>query len=270
MSNNKLIHFKSTSKPELLGLIDGNITYSVLYRILQNDCKDIFTNGKSVIICYSNAPYPVWVWCKEPYDYDDINQIAECIKAHYPLREGYNVIMSHGVLKKLSECDPYFLDVSIKMELLSYQLTHLKEANHPCDGYIKIATEADIDTISVMFKDMNYEMEGFVFDLDECKKKALNLINLKQLFTWRNKNGEIVALTSKKIEGKYGNIASVYTAPAARRSGYAINLVHTVCKDLLACGLTPILYTDGGYAASNDCYKKIGFEQVGRLYNIEK
>ena len=225
MSNNKLIHFKSTSKPELLGLIDGNITYSVLYRILQNDCKDIFTNGKSVIICYSNAPYPVWVWCKEPYDYDDINQIAECIKAHYPLREGYNVIMSHGVLKKLSECDPYFLDVSIKMELLSYQLTHLKEVNHPCDGYIKIATEADIDTISVMFKDMNYEMEGFVFDLDECKKKALNLINLKQLFTWRNKNGEIVALTSKKNRRKIRQ----YCIRIHRTRGKATRLCYQSC-----------------------------------------
>jgi len=33
-------------------------------------------------------------------------------------------------------------------------------------------------------------------------------------------------------------------------------------------GLIPILYTNGDYVASNDCYKKIGYVQVGKLVDV--
>ena len=270
MPSNQLIHLKNTSNKDLLKFVEGNITYFVLHRILQNDCTDIFYNNKSVIICYSNPPYPIWVWCKDANEKSDILSIANCIKANYPLEENYNVIMSYDVLEQLKKYDRYFENVSFKMELFSYQLRGLNEINYVCDGRATLAKIEDLNIIASMFKDMYYEMEGFIFDIEECKEKARNLIMFNQLYAWKNKSNEIVALTSKKIEGNYGSIASVYTVPKERRKGYAINLVHTVSKELLANNITPILYTNGNYIASNECYKKIGFEQIGRICNIKR
>ena len=41
-------------------------------------------------------------------------------------------------------------------------------------------------------------------------------------------------------------------------------------KTILDENLIPILYTNGGYSPSNECYKKIGYYQVGRIFNIQK
>ena len=91
MTEDKLIHLKNTSSIELSKLVEGNVTYSVLHRILKKNCTDIFHNSESVIICYSNPPYPIWVWCKDANDACDIANIAECIKKCYPLEEDYNI-----------------------------------------------------------------------------------------------------------------------------------------------------------------------------------
>ena len=178
--------------------------------------------------------------------------------------------MSYDVLEQLKKYDSYFENVTFKMELLSYQLRTLNKIDYLSDGQAALAESADLNAISSMFRDMYYEMEGLVFDIEDCKERALNLIKLNQLYTWKNRNNEIVALTSKKIEGKYGSISSVYTLPKERRKGYAINLVHTVSKELLSDNITPILYTNGSYIASNECYRKIGFEQIGRICNIKR
>ena len=270
MTDNKLIHLKNTSSIELSKLVEGNVTYSVLRRILKKNCTDIFHNSESVIICYSNPPYPIWVWCKDANDACDIANIAECIKKCYPLEEDYNIIMSYDVLERLKKYDGYFANAMIKTELLSYQLKTLNNINRPCDARAVLARADDLNVLAPMFKDMHYEMEKLTFDIETCKETVLELIGANQLYTLRNPEGKIVAVASKKIEGSYGRISTVYTLPSERRKGYAINLVHAISKELLSEGITPILYTDGAYIASNECYKKIGFELIGRICNIKK
>ena len=270
MSKNTLVHLKNASNNDLAELLKDNITFSVLHRILQSECTDIFHNNKSVIICYSNPPYPIWIWCKDANDEGNISSIAECVKTNFPLEKDYNIIMSYDVLEQLKRHDSYFDNVTVKMELLSYQLNSLNKIDYFCDGQASLAEYDDLDVISYMIKDMCYEMEELDFDIEECKERARKSINLNQMYTWKNQNNEIVALTSKKIDGQYGSIASVYTLPQARRKGYAINLVYTISKELLSENFIPILYTNGSYTPSNECYKKIGFEQVGRICNIKR
>ena len=96
------------------------------------------------------------------------------------------------------------------------------------------------------------------------------MLGEKALFAWRKDSGEIVSLTARGDQPPYSKITSVYTLPQHRRKGYAINLVYAVTETILADGLIPILYTDAGYAASNACYQKIGYQQVGSLCSICK
>ena len=264
------IHIKNTSNPALLPFVEGDITYAVLHRILQRECTDIFYNDSSVIICYSAPPYPVWVWCKDAQNDEDIAKIAQCIKTHYPLEDGYNIILSYAVLERLKAHDAYFENVSFKMELLSYQLNEIHALSSVCNGMATLATVDDLPVITSIFKDMYYEMEELVFDDEEYEKKALQVIERQQLYTWRTRQGQIVCIATAKKEGKYGSIACVYTLPEERRKGYALHLVHTLSQTLLSEQIMPILYTNGNYVASNECYKKIGFVQVGRICNIKR
>ncbi len=266
--NNNLIHYKKQSNLLLSKLVENNITFSILHRILKNECTDIYTNNKSIIICYSYPPYPVWVWCKDVDNDDDIINISNCLKYNYLLVDNYNIILSCELLNKLKEIDDIFNQLSLNMELLSYKLTEIKTINHLCDGYMRLATYSDVDDLSLIFRDLHFEMEGFNFSLEECNSKVIDLLERSELYIWVNKNDKIVATASKSVEGKYVKIGLVYTIPEYRRRGYAINLVYSLTEILLDDDLIPILYTNGSYKASNECYKKIGYKQVGRLCNV--
>lgn len=104
---------------------------------------------------------------------------------------------------------------------------------------------------------------------EHCLATLTRMVKNKCLFAWRTEAG-IVALTGRGDQKNYSKITSVYTLPQHRRKGYAINLVHSVTQTILDDGLIPILYTDAAYGASNDCYRKIGYEQVGSLVSICK
>ena len=263
-----LMHYENVSCKNLQPLIFDSVTYSVLIKILNQICTHVFTDKKHVIICHSNPPYPVWVWCNN-YSYDNLCAIAHCIKKHFALENGYNVILSQELLENLQKIDAYFLNVSLKMQLFSYRLDKINNISYPVNGKVLKANKNDINALANVYHDMVYEMEGFDFDKQTCENKVSELMQNGGLYTFVNQNGEIVATTAMiKSDGFY-KISAVYTLPNQRRKGYAINLVHALCKKAVSEGVTPILYTDGNYNASNECYKKIGFFQVGKLLNIQ-
>lgn len=268
--NNKLTYYQNSSCDEAAKIVEKDLSFSVLHNILHFNCKDIYTNHNSIVICYSTPPYPIWVYVKDIENIEDIKVVKDCLKNNYLLKGDFNIIADEKLLNKLIELDDYFSNTKIKMDLLSYRLDELIDISYKVDGHFELAKEKDLDYLAVLFKDMIYEMEQLTFSIDECKEKVKTHLSNKTLFTWINSKDEIVCLTSKGGFGSYSKISSVYTLPSERRKGYAINLVYNVSRIIKEEGLTPVLYTDGGYVASNECYKKIGFYQVGRLVNFEK
>ena len=265
----RLLHYEHTDRQELQKLVEGDVTFSVLYSILGGECDHIFTDDEEIIICHSQDPYPVWVWCGDTVSMKNLLAIAECIKANFPLTR-YNVNIDQGLIHKLTEIDEYFAGYNVKTELLSYRLDEINEISRSCDGRMELADKKDREALAHIWKDMAYEMEGYDFPMETCLENVDRMIEDDQFFVWRNDDGEIVATTSRGQIGGLGKVAAVYTLPRHRRCGYAINLVYGVTRLILDDGLTPALYTDGGYSASNDCYKKIGYRQVGRLCTVNK
>ena len=265
----RLTHYKNTSMTELRELIRGEVRFSVLYNILGGDCNDIFTDNEEIIICYSEAPYPVWVWCGDGRSMKNLFAIGECIKNNFPLSE-YNVILDTGIISRLSETDNYFTDYKVKTELFAYRLDNIIPPSQIADGGMQLAEMGDLDTLAPMWQASAFEMEGYEFPIAQCREEVGYMIWDDRLYIWRDENGEIVAMANKGCVGEFGKVAAVYTEPKHRRKGYAINLVAGVTKLIMDEGLVPVLYTDGGYSASNECYKKIGYRQVGRLFMINK
>lgn len=263
-----LQHYQDQSCPEAAKLLEGDaVTYSVLIQILQGSCMDIYTDQENTVICYSCPPFPVWVWCR---DMEKIEDIARCLKESFPLEKGFFWNLNAELLDRLREWDAYFCQAKPEMGLLSYRLDTINSIDHPCDGGMTLAGEEDIPFLTGVWHDMSMEMEGFDLSPQQCEEKVRNCVERKTLFTWRNDAGEIVALTAKVDNGPYSRITSVYTLPEHRRKGYAIHLVHKVTETILADGLVPTLYTDANYRASNACYRKIGYQEVGNLIKAGK
>ena len=266
-----LQHYQNRSFPQAAQLLEEEqITFSVLYKILQGDCTDIFTDRENGIVCYSAPPWPVWAWCRDPENREVVTEIAQCLKQNFPLEQGYDIIMSHALLEKLRETDGYFITAKNGMSLLSYRLDQLESIDYPCEGFMSLVREEEIPSLIGVRHDMSMEMEGRDLTAEHCEASLRRMVAEQCLFAWRKDSGEIAALTARGDQPPYSKITSVYTLPQHRRKGYAINLVYGVTKGMLADGLIPILYTDAGYAASNACYQKIGYQQVGRLISICK
>lgn len=267
----ELIHYQDQSDSEDCALLrDDLITYFVLASILRSSCTDIYTNHESVIVCYSCPPFPVWVWCKDIGNDGDIRTIAECLKAAFPLEKGFSYNIGNELLHRLQTLDSYFHSAGTKMNLLSYRLDQIRKLDRLCDGGVALADREDLALLTKLWHDACLEMEGYDHEEARCRNRVLSHMAQSALFTWRNDAGEIVAITAKAVMGEYGKIAVVYTLPQHRRKGYAINLIYAVTQALLQEGLVPVLYTDGDYPASNACYQKIGYQQVGSLCTVSR
>lgn len=265
-----LQHYQNQACPEAAQLMAAEaITYSVLMKILCGPCRDIFTDHANAVVCYSNPPYPVWIWCRDADDSVVVMDIACCLKEQLPLDTVRACIMPEPLAEQLRKADPYFRDAKPGMGLLSYRLDAICEISHPCEGTMGLVEEKDVPALVDIWHDMHMEMEGMDQTRAHCEETLHRMVNGKQLFAWRV-CGKIVALTGRGNQDCYSKITSVYTLPEHRRKGYAINLVHGVTQTILADGLIPILYTDSAYAASNACYQKIGYRQVGSLVSICK
>ncbi len=271
MKDYGLIHYQNQSNVADVELLrEDAINFSVLTSILQRECTDIFTNHESIIICYSCSPYPVWAWCKDVTVDADVHKIADCLKHTFPLEDAYTCNLSYELLERLKEVDSYFSQAEIEMNLLSYRLDELNEVNHPCDGAPEQASQDELELLAKLWHDACLEMLKMDHSEETCLKHVEITIAGGMLFIWRDSAGEVVAITSRKGTKGYSRIGTVYTKPDKRRCGYAINLVAHVTRTILAEGLTPILYTNADYAASNACYQKIGYKQVGSLCTIKK
>ena len=272
ITNMKLIatlqHYKFEAKPELADIIDEAATFAVLKKILNFPCTDIFTNHQTFVICYSNAPYPVWIWCKHPYDEKDTKLIADILKTEFLDKGDYRLIISEDLLQELSKTHHVFAKMHQKMQLFSYELRQINAIDHKCDGQMRRPKPTEIDTLAMHYHNASNEMEGHDFSMEDCKNIVEGYMQNDELFVWVDDNDEITATANKILDGNYAKIAFVYTLPTHRRKGYAINLVHKVSQMLLDDGLIPILYTNGDYVASNECYKKIGYVQVGKLVDV--
>lgn len=263
-----LQHYQNQACPELASLVkEEAITFSVLMKILEGPCTDIFTDHEKAIVCYSSQPWPVWVWCG---DLSMAGTVGACLKAHFPVEKGYVIIMSYELLERLRQEDGYFRETDHKMGLLSYRLDNIREIAYPCEGRMELVGEEEIAALVPAWQAMRVEMEGRHITAERSMETMGRMVAEKALFAWRLEDGTIAALTGKGNQPPYSKVTSVYTLPEYRRRGYAINLVHGVTRTILADGLIPILYTDAGYEASNACYQKIGYALVGRLTSICK
>lgn len=247
---------------------EDELTFSVLKAIVNNKSAKVFTDGKTVVICHSCHPYPVWVWVSSAVTGENLSHAAECLAEEFPPGKGYTYNLSYELLEQLKKENTVFENLVIKTNLLTYRCDQIKQIHSPCDGHMRLAVQEDIEPLSLWNQQFSYEAEKMEFPLDVVRQKIENWILSNAVYVWENETGKIVAMASTRSDGCYSKVKSVYTAPEERRKGYALHLVHTITEGILEENLVPALYTDADYEASNACYKKIGYRQIGGLCTV--
>lgn len=91
------------------------------------------------------------------------------------------------------------------------------------------------------------------------------LVDDRALYLWLNADRRPCSMAARVRESSNGaTVGLVYTPPALRGSGYAMNCVAALCSDVFASGKTYCsLYADANNLTSNRLYSALGFEEIG-------
>lgn len=265
-----LIRYTSAVTPSLLGLVAEEAEYVFLADALEGEEAEIFSDGKSAIICSPSDSAPVWAWSDGAASDKTVSAIAEIIRRRFPL-DRYDLVTDEELAERLRRADEYFGEMQVGRELIACVLDELR-----LDGYrmgrgrCAIAVYTQRDTLAKMWQTAAKEMEGYDFPIEKCRENAEILIDDNRYFVWLDESGEIVSGVTVNYVGKFANIATLYTPKEHRRQGYAMNLICCVADMLIGEGYTPMLYTYSDNTAAIECYKKLGFYPVGRLIKFTK
>jgi len=248
-------------------LCGDEYTFSVLSRIISGKCVLTVTDGERFIVCHSAPPYPVWVWTPNDATAEEMEAVYQVLREDFDLEKN-DFNMKHALadfLIKRAEEDN--ISLSVTMNMLAYSCEQTVAPKRRPSGKMRAAEEGDLETATDLLAAFHRELNMEPSDRESCRQKARELIAAKRLFLWVD-GGEAVACCSyREADGK-GSVGTVYTKAECRRRGYAAELVCEVTEMILGMGKTPVLYTDGDYAASNAAYASIGYQIRGSLCTL--
>lgn len=245
--------------------------FSTLDRILNYECNLTITDNEKFVICHSCFPYPVWVYLRNDASESEKENVYLIIKETFGFDGEYTFNTSNDFAEFImNRCKKDGYEFEVKLDLLAYRcLKTIAPTKNP-EGYIRLAAPNEVDIVAKLIKDFREELQLDLLDDETYKIHAINHINKESFFLWIDANGEISGCCTFKDYGDKSSVGTVYTDPDKRRYGYASQLVYKVTNDVLSRNLTPVLYADKAYGASNKCYMKLGYELMGSICTIGK
>lgn len=252
-------------------------TFFVVSRVLNYPCQLILTDHKRIIFCFSNSPFPLWIWTSDDASPAEMERAYQLAKENGFLDGNHTINMKYELadffIKKSqseSASNPDIKKVSIIKNMFSYDnpMPKLPSTASTIDGSIYKCRMQDIEEVLEITKAFYIEAGIQMESQDQAFKKAEAGIKEGQYFFWKNSEGKNIAMCNYRPNGELASLSAVYTRPEYRRHHYAENLVYQVTKIAEQAGYLPMLYTDADYLASNACYEKIGYVLRGKLCTI--
>ena len=253
-----------------LRLLDGDpYTFAVLRRILRAPCELLLSDHERLILCHSEARYPVWLWTPDDITADEKARAWAVAEAHRPLAAGYRYNMKYELAEDfIARAKARGLRAGIAARLFAYDCPSPIAPAVPADGAPHLCAPEDLEEAAALFRGFYEEIGERAVNAEYCLIRAAESIENRALFLWKDDSDRAVACCSlRRIDG-LGSLGSVYTRPESRRRHYAQHLVYHVTCHAAAQGLRPMLYTDAEYPASNACYRGVGYALQGRLCTV--
>ena len=244
-------------------------TFYVLSRVMGGPCAIIRSDHRRLILCHTEMPYPVWIWTPDDVTEEEKEQAWLLAKELCPMAEGYRFNLKYSLADHfIARAREEGATAHIATNMFAYDCPAPIAPEMPAEGYLHLCTEADVDEAAQMIFDFHTAVHADQQSLDRCRTIAQRHIEHRGFFFWKSAAGETVACCSWHPNGGLGSVGSVYTKPEHRRRHHAQHMVYQVTRHIAGQGLTPMLYTDADYAASNACYEKIGYVLRGKLCTI--
>lgn len=264
--NMDIKYFRKEVCPIDTGMIgDDEYTFNVLSKILKSECTLTVTDFEKFIICYSSAPYPVWIWTSDDIYNEIWEKIWQIVCEEFPLgKYRFNVKYSFANFM-IERADS--LQISLNMQVYTCNKTIVPQKN--IDGALVLAEDKHIEEVVAFLTDFHNELNMDKKSYIEYRSDAEKLISGKRLFLWKDSCGETVAMCAYGVNGSKCSLNNVITRYDKRRMGYASRLVFEVTNMILDSGKTPTLYTNADYIASNACYRSIGYQLIGSLCTVD-
>ena len=243
-------------------------SFFVLTRIIKGVCRLTVTDKENFIVCYSSAPYPVWIWLPDGASEELQELVYQTVKENFEIEKyRFNTkyfFAEYMIRRSNEEKKP----LKIAQNIFSYRCFQAVAPQKIADGGFAVAKQEDLEEIVTLSEYFHNDVGIDKKSRAEYREKAEAQIKAEQFFLWIDGQGEIVATCTYNVSEEKGCVGRVYTRADKRRRGYAANLVYQTTLQILEKGLIPILYADADYAASNACYERVGYQRQGELCTL--
>ena len=235
---------------------------------LKSETVLLYSDLENYVICRGAINLPTWIWTKDNFDIEKLDEIKEVIELYLTDSE------KDKFTCKKELYDLLVLDNFDKLNLEDYfEMASLvcKKTKKPREsiGKMIIPTIDDKRVLTEYWYNSNQEMDGVEpISMEQAELDVLEMLNSNRFYAWENSVGKIVCMANYTEENKEAKLSHVYTPLSERSKGYAANLIYNMTNDLLKRGLTPLLYTDYNYLPSNKAYINVGYENIGLLINF--
>lgn len=252
-------------------LLDGDkYTFAILRMIMGKPCQLLLTDHERLILCKAVEVFPAWLWTPDGASPEEMERAYSLAAAHSLIREGQHFYMKYDLAAYWSaRAVKDGLQVNVTSNNNAYECPRPVPPADAADGEICKCTEGDLDELAAFLHQFHIETRLDQKDAAACREEAAGLIKAGNTYFWQNGKEQNVGCCSYSVDGESASISNVFTSPAFRRRHYAENLVYRVTAIAAEAGLTPMLYADADYEASNGCYKKIGYVLRGKLCTVE-
>lgn len=244
-------------------------TFFVMKRVLSLEGNVLLSDHEKIVLCYTGAPYPVWIWTDDGIDEADMERAYQLAKDNAFLdgQHSFNIkysLADYFIRRAASDG----IKLAIKTNMFAYDCPDPVAPTSEVSGQIYQVRPNDleelVDIIDKMYKETGLEQKdraGYIGD-------AKDFIASGKAYFWKDGEGNNVASCKYTPNGDMASLNLVYTRSEHRRKHYAENLVYQVTMKAKEEGYLPMLYTDADYVASNACYEKIGYVLRGKLCTI--
>lgn len=239
--------------------------FNLILKNLSSPNLELYSDEENYVFCRGNKEWPTWIWTKDNFDKNKVNEIEQTINIYLTDAESDKFICKKDLYELLKNNGFNRLNLEDYFEMGFLMCKKTKRPKF-CDATISVPNKEDKNILIKYWYDDNIEMSGEnSITMKKAEEDIEKFFKTGNFYILRNKENKIVCMGSYTLTEEQAKISHVYTPVEERNKGYAANLIYAMTNDLLENGFVPLLYTDYNYIPSNKAYINAGYEDEGIL-----
>lgn len=237
---------------------------NLFHLILSDERALAWSDGAHFLAAQSNERTPLWLYLAPSLPEEAVRQAAQCVASRLCLTPELQLVAEPERVAPVLGCleRTHALRLEAGMPMIAYACRRVYMP--PCRGEMVAPEAAHQAAMASLLTQLVEDGEGQSLPAQEAARFAQAMVGSDALRLWVDGQVCAMAMVTHRAPA-VARINTVVTERTLRGRGYAGMLVAQMCEELLAEGVTPMLYADARNPSSNRAYRKIGFEPVGTV-----